>query len=77
MDGVPAATGVARTTRRVPVRDFLNRPGEGMTVEPGGDLGARYLIVYGGTDEPLEWLRAGEAASARRDATDVIKGPRP
>jgi nitroreductase len=63
-DGVPQATGVAHAARRVPIRDFVSAPNEGMTVEPGGDHGARYLIVYGAGDEPQEWLRAGEAASA-------------
>ena len=61
-DGVPQATGVAHVARRVPVRDFVTAPNEGLPAEPGGDRGARYLIVYG--EEPVDWLLAGEAASA-------------
>jgi nitroreductase len=63
-DGVPQATGVAHAARRVPVRDFVSAPNEGMAVEPGGDHGARYIIVYGPGNEPRDWLRAGEAVSA-------------
>jgi len=63
-DGVPQKTGVTHVARRVPVRDFVSAPNQGMTVEPGGDLGARYLIVHGPGDEPKDWLRAGEAVSS-------------
>jgi nitroreductase len=63
-DGVPQGTGVAHVARRVPIRDFVFSPNQGITVEPGGDRGARYLVVFGDTDEPIGWLRAGEAASA-------------
>jgi nitroreductase len=63
-DGVPPGTGVAHVARRVPVRDFVVAPNTGMPVEPGGDRGARYLIVYGDGEAPLDWLRAGEGASA-------------
>jgi hypothetical protein len=63
-DGVPQATGVARVPRRVPVRNFVWAPDVGMPAEPGGDRGARYLVVHGSTDTPAEWLRAGEGTSA-------------
>jgi nitroreductase len=63
-DGVPEESGVAHAARRVAVRDFVSAPGRGMSVQPGGDRGARYLIVHGGGDEPADWLRAGEAVSA-------------
>jgi nitroreductase len=63
-DGVPQATGVAHVARRIPVRDFVSTPSQGMTVKPGGDHGARYLIVYGPSDAPQDWLLAGEAVSA-------------
>jgi hypothetical protein len=63
-DGVPQATGVARVPRRIPVRNFVWAPNEGMPVEPGGDRGARFLIVHGPTDAPIDWLRAGEGTSA-------------
>ncbi len=63
-DGVPPSTGVARAPRRVPVRDFVLSSDQGIEVPPGGDRGARYLIVNGSGEEPLDWLRAGEGASA-------------
>lgn len=63
-DGVPPATGVAKVPRRVPVREFAVFPQEGTPVEPGGDRGAVYLILYGSGLSPHEWLRAGEALSA-------------
>jgi hypothetical protein len=63
-DGVPQSTGVAQVARRVPVRDFVQPPNKGMPVKPGGDRTARYLIVSGAADEPIDWVRAGEGASA-------------
>jgi nitroreductase len=63
-DGVPPSTGVAHAPRRVPVRDFVEPPHEGIAVEPGGDLGAHYLILHGSADSDVDWLRAGQAASA-------------
>jgi hypothetical protein len=63
-DGVPAETAVAKVPRRVPVREFVLSPREGMAVTPGGDRGAAYLIVHGGGTEVGDWLRAGEALSA-------------
>jgi hypothetical protein len=50
--------------RRVPVRDFVEPPNEGIAVEPGGDRGAHYLILHGEHDGEADWLRAGQAASA-------------
>jgi hypothetical protein len=63
-DGVPQSTGVAHAPRRVPVRDFVEPPNEGITIEPGGDRGAHYLILHGEHDGDDAWLRAGQAASA-------------
>jgi hypothetical protein len=63
-DGVPAATAVKKVPRRVPVREFVVAPNEGLLVEPGGDRGALYLILHGDGDAPIDWLRAGEALSA-------------
>jgi nitroreductase len=63
-DGVPQKTGVTHVARRVPVRDFVSAPDEGMAVAPGGDHGARYLVIHGPGDEPKDWLGAGEAVSA-------------
>ncbi len=63
-DGVPPETAVERVPRRVPVREFALPPREGMTIEPGGDRGAAYLVLYGPAEEPDDWLRAGEALSA-------------
>jgi hypothetical protein len=63
-DGVPAGSAVRRTARRVPVRELTLAPNEGMPVEPGGDRGAVYLVVYGDGDRARDWLVGGEAASA-------------
>ncbi|MER7165898.1 nitroreductase family protein [Micromonospora sp. NPDC000207] len=46
----------------VPGRDF-GRPGT-LPVGPGHDRAARYAVLYGDEDEPVDWLRAGEALSA-------------
>ena len=63
-DGVPPETTVERAPRRVPVREFTLPPRDGIGVEPGGDRGAAYLVLYGWADQPGDWLRAGEALSA-------------
>jgi nitroreductase len=61
--GVPAHTlpSVAPATT-VPGRDF-GRPGT-LPTGPGHDRAAHYGLLYGDGDEPLWWLRAGEALSA-------------
>lgn len=46
----------------VPERDF-GRPGT-LPTGPGHDRAAIYGLIYGDDDEPLSWLRAGEALSA-------------
>lgn len=63
-DGVPAATAVRPGPRRVPVRDHV--PGEtaGLVAGDDSDSGASYVILFGASDEPAAWLRAGEALSA-------------
>jgi hypothetical protein len=63
-DGVPTDNAVRRVPRRVPVRELAMPPNIGIAVEPGGDRGAAYLIVYGDADGPLDWFTAGEATSA-------------
>jgi hypothetical protein len=63
-DGVPAQTAVTKVPRRVPVREFVLHPGEGIPVAPGGDRGAAYLIVHGEGSALIDWLRGGEALSA-------------
>jgi hypothetical protein len=35
-----------------------------MRVAPGGDLGSAYLVLHGPGEQPVDWLRAGEALSA-------------
>ncbi|GAB3086755.1 Acg family FMN-binding oxidoreductase [Micromonospora schwarzwaldensis] len=50
----------AQTT--VPGRDF-GAPGS-LPIGPGHDKAAVYAILWGAEDEPLSWLRAGEALSA-------------
>jgi hypothetical protein len=63
-DGVPPHTVVRAVPRRVPVRAFALDPDDGTPVAAGGDEGAAYLILHGDSDEPADWLRAGEALSA-------------
>jgi hypothetical protein len=63
-DGIPATTAVKRAPRRVPVRELAVAPREGLPIEPGGDRGAAYLVLYGDGQEPHDWLRAGEALSS-------------
>jgi len=62
-DGVPAATAVVPTDRRVPVRG-LAVPGVGISPGVEHDVAAIYALVFTDTDERLDWLRAGEALSA-------------
>ncbi|MGW0434492.1 Acg family FMN-binding oxidoreductase [Micromonospora sp. NPDC003197] len=63
-DGVPASTAVRQEPRRVPVRDYALDGRAGLEVGEGTDRGATYAVLYGPTDEPGSWLRAGEALSA-------------
>nr|WP_018587455.1 nitroreductase [Salinispora arenicola] len=61
--GLPAAVlpeSPPQTT--VPGRDF-GRPGT-LPVGSGHDQAAGYALLYGDEDEPVDWLRAGEALSA-------------
>nr|WP_026275055.1 hypothetical protein [Salinispora tropica] len=61
--GLPAAVlpeSPPQTT--VPGRDF-GRAGT-LPVGPGHDQAAGYALLYGDEDEPITWLRAGEALSA-------------
>jgi Nitroreductase family len=63
-DGVPTATAVNQSPRRVPVRQFAPFGGPVMDAGPQTDLRSLYAIVFTETDEPIDWLRAGEALSA-------------
>lgn len=61
--GVPDSAIPERPTQTaVPSRDF-GHSGE-LTVDTGHDKGATFAILYGPQDEPLDWLRAGQALSA-------------
>jgi hypothetical protein len=46
----------------VPVRD-VGHPGD-LPISVKHDQAARFAILYGQSDEPRDWLRAGEALSA-------------
>jgi nitroreductase len=46
----------------VPGRDFV-REGT-LQTGAGHDRAAKYVVLFGSDDEPLDWLRAGEAMSA-------------
>lgn len=63
-DGVPPATAVRPSLRRVAARNHV--PGEtpGLAAGSGGDEGATYAILYGHDSVPLHVLRGGEALSA-------------
>jgi nitroreductase len=63
-DGVPAGLSVQPGPRRVPLRDHYPGGVAGLSRGDGFDAGASYLILFGASDEPLAWLRAGEAMSA-------------
>ncbi|WP_127509633.1 Acg family FMN-binding oxidoreductase [Actinoplanes solisilvae] len=63
-DGVPPATAVGPSLRRVPVRNFLPDGSPGMLAGADHDEGATYVIVFGMTDRPVDLLRGGEAMSA-------------
>jgi hypothetical protein len=63
-DGVPSATAVPAGPRRVPVRDFAPDGTSALTLGDGTDRGARYLLLFGASDDPADWLRGGEALSA-------------
>lgn len=87
-DGIPPGATVTRVPRRVPVRELALEPHTPTPIEPGGDHGAAYLIVYGPTDTAPAWLTAGEASSAilltattaglaTAPISDVIEVPHP
>lgn len=63
-DGVPSGTAIRPAPRRVPVRDFALDGQGGLDVGEGTDRGTRYAVLFGATDDPPAWLRAGEALSA-------------
>jgi nitroreductase len=65
----PAGTGIPDTAipdratqTTVPGRDFGHH-GE-LPVSAAHDKDAVFVVLYGSTDEPISWLRAGEALSA-------------
>ena len=61
--GIPDSAIPERPTQTaVPSRDF-GHSGE-LTVDAGHDKGATFAILHGPQDEPLDWLRAGQALSA-------------
>jgi nitroreductase len=61
--GVPGYTLPAeQPATTVPERDF-RRAGT-LPATPGHDRAAAYGVLYGDADEPLWWLKAGEALSA-------------
>ncbi|GAA2593498.1 hypothetical protein GCM10010399_25140 [Dactylosporangium fulvum] len=61
--GIPDATIPQRAPRTtVPGRDFGHH-GD-LPISAAHDKAAVFAIVYGREDQPLDWLRAGEALSA-------------
>ncbi|MEU8006074.1 nitroreductase family protein [Catellatospora sp. NPDC049111] len=62
-DGIPAATAVTASERRVPVRDFTYFS-SGLSAGPEHDVGAVYAMLFTDADTSTDRLRAGEALSA-------------
>jgi hypothetical protein len=62
--GVPAETLVANIRRVVPLRDFAGGGETGLHPGLGDDTFADYLVLATPDDDPLDWLRGGEALSA-------------
>lgn len=61
--GVPdASIPDSPTATVVPGRDFV-RSGT-LQAGEGHDRAAKYAVLFGPSDEPIDWLRAGEAMSA-------------
>jgi hypothetical protein len=61
--GIPDAAIPDRVTRTtVPGRNF-GHPGA-LPISSGQDRAAIFAMLYGRTDEPVSWLRAGEALSS-------------
>ncbi|MEV4509145.1 nitroreductase [Dactylosporangium sp. NPDC049525] len=61
--GIPDAAIPDRATRTtVPGRTF-GHPGD-LPISAGRDRAAMFAMLYGRTDDPVSWLRAGEALSA-------------
>jgi hypothetical protein len=63
-EGVSVETLVATTVRTVPLRDFARGGETAMHPGFGDDRFADFLVVATTGDEPMDWLRAGEAMSA-------------
>ena len=63
-DGVPPATAVEQTLRRVPVRDFAPDTSAGLPAGTAHDEGAAFVVLFGSSDRPEDLLRGGEALSA-------------
>jgi nitroreductase len=63
-DGVPPATAVQPSERRVSVRNFTPDGSAGLLAGAGHDEGAVYVILFGTGEAPVDLLRGGEAMSA-------------
>jgi len=62
-DGVPLRTTAEPGERTVTPRDLSGDRPAGLTAGRSHDTGAAYFILFAATDEPHDWLRAGEALS--------------
>lgn len=63
-DGVPAATTVPDSIRRVPLRRFRLAGGDELGPGGGFDDGTRYLVLAADDDDRVAWFRTGRAMSA-------------
>ena len=62
-DGVPLPTTAQPGERTVQPRDLSGDRPAGLSADATHDAGAAYLVLFADTDEPHDWLRAGEALS--------------
>ncbi|MGI5239801.1 Acg family FMN-binding oxidoreductase [Dactylosporangium sp. CA-139066] len=63
-DGISPGTVAASAPRPVPLRDFALDHEAALEPGRGDDRGAEYLVLATDRDGPVDWLIAGEAASA-------------
>lgn len=62
-DGVPLRTTAEPGERTVAPRDLAGDRPAGLAADATHDAGAAYLVLFADTDEPRDWLLAGEALS--------------
>jgi hypothetical protein len=59
-----ALTAVTAAIEAQGARQLTLRPGQLLELAAAADHAQVFVLLYGSTNEPLDWLRAGEALSA-------------